>query len=52
MDMEHYHCGWCGKYVAPDEGFYGSTEKHPQRVYCNEPCCMKAEPEMFVISEN
>lgn len=40
MDMEHYHCGWCGKYVAPDDGYYGDAEEQPQQIYCDAKCCL------------
>lgn len=46
-DMEHYHCGHCGKYVNPDDGFYGDAEAEPQRVYCNADCCKKQELNFF-----
>lgn len=40
MDREHYHCGWCGKYVSPDDGYYGDAEEQPPRVYCDAKCCL------------
>ncbi len=27
-DMENHHCGTCGKYVAPEKGFYGAAERN------------------------
>lgn len=49
-DMEYNHCGACGKYVSPEDGFHGAAERDDgdwQHIYCNEACCKKAEPELF-----
>lgn len=49
-DMEYNHCGACGKYVSPEDGFHGAAERKDgdwQHIYCNETCCKKAEPELF-----
>ncbi len=45
MDMEDFHCGCCGKYVSEEDGFYGSAEIEPMRIYCSRDCCEKAEPD-------
>ena len=45
-DMENHHCGLCGKYVSPEEGYYGAADRkdgEPQKIYCNQICCIHAE---------
>ena len=49
MDMEHYHCGHCGKYVDPNEGYHGAAERDDggcQRIYCSFSCCVAEEPDI------
>ena len=49
INMEHYHCGYCGKYVDQHEGYYGAATPKgggPQRIYCGFECCDKLEPEL------
>ncbi len=43
--MEYYHCSYCGRYVSPDDGFYGDTEPENgvMGIYCNENCCNEVE---------
>ncbi len=51
IDMEHYHCGRCGKYVSDADGFYGAAERadgEPQKIYCDDVCCKAAEPEIVL----
>ncbi len=45
-DMEDNHCGHCGKYVSPEDGFHGVADRpdsEPQRIYCDQDCCNQAE---------
>ena len=49
-DMEHNHCGHCGKYVSPEDGFHGIADRDDggtQRIYCDIECCEKAEPDIL-----
>ena len=46
MDKENYHCGHCGLYVSDEDGYYGAAERKdggPQRIYCNQQCCVACE---------
>lgn len=51
IDMEDYHCGHCGRYVSEADGFYGAAERadgEPQKIYCDNVCCKKAEPDIVL----
>ncbi len=44
MDSEHYHCFFCGKYIAPDDGWVGKPgDLGESRIYCDWPCQRDAE---------
>ena len=46
INMKNYRCATCGRYIKPDEEFYGEADRddgEPIQIYCDEVCCDKSE---------